>query len=104
MPRCCLPPTGSSTTASGANRASHPSRSRSFVSRSELSPSSLAVVMTLVNRARYTGLVVAEEVTAFGRDVADRLTSALGDGLVGAYFVGSVALGGYVAGESDIDI
>lgn len=28
----------------------------------------------------------------------------LGDGFVGAYFIGSVALGGYVPGESDIDI
>lgn len=36
--------------------------------------------------------------------VADCLSSVLSNNLVGAYFVGSVALGGYVAGESDIDI
>ena len=45
-----------------------------------------------------------EQVGRFGREVADRLLSVLGDGVVGVYFVGSVALGGYVAGESDIDI
>lgn len=32
------------------------------------------------------------------------LARILGDGLVGVYFVGSVALGGYVPGESDVDI
>jgi hypothetical protein len=36
--------------------------------------------------------------------VAARLQELLGSELVGAYFVGSVALGGYVPGESDIDI
>jgi hypothetical protein len=45
-----------------------------------------------------------EDVTAFGQRVAAVLSSALADEFVGAYFVGSVALGGYVAGESDIDI
>lgn len=44
-----------------------------------------------------------EEVAAFGQHVAGRLR-ALVDGLLGVYFVGSVALGGYVANESDIDI
>ena len=32
------------------------------------------------------------------------LSVVLADGFVGAYFVGSIALGGYVRGESDIDI
>jgi hypothetical protein len=36
--------------------------------------------------------------------VADALAAALGDDLVGAWFVGSVALGGYVPGESDVDV
>ena len=48
--------------------------------------------------------MVPDPVWAFGREVADRLSSVLGVRLVGTYFVGSVALGGYVAGESDIDI
>jgi hypothetical protein len=46
----------------------------------------------------------AEDVFMFGDQVAAALTSVLGDDLVGAYFVGSVALGGYVAGQSDVDI
>lgn len=46
----------------------------------------------------------AEDVVVFGRAVAAVLGSVLEDELVGAYFVGSVALGGYVRGESDIDI
>ena len=48
--------------------------------------------------------MVPTEVAEFGREVAGRLRRVLGDELLGAYFVGSVALGGYVAGESDIDI
>jgi len=48
--------------------------------------------------------VVPDEVLAYGKDVADALWGVLGDGLCGVYFVGSVALGGYVPGESDIDI
>ena len=40
----------------------------------------------------------------FGQLVADELAGVLGDELIGVYFVGSVALGGYVAGESDVDI
>jgi hypothetical protein len=48
--------------------------------------------------------VVPEDVLGFGRDVAARLDALLGDEFVGAYFVGSLALGGYVVGESDIDI
>ena len=45
-----------------------------------------------------------DDVTAFGLRVVDALRSRLGDDLVGAWFVGSVALGGYVHGESDVDI
>jgi hypothetical protein len=48
--------------------------------------------------------MVPNDVAAFGREVVRRLAEALDGALVGAYFVGSVALGGYVAGESDIDI
>jgi hypothetical protein len=48
--------------------------------------------------------VVPDPVWTFGRTLAVSLSSVLGSELVGAYFVGSVALGGYVAGESDIDI
>lgn len=48
--------------------------------------------------------MVSDDVAAFGQKVAERLAGALGGGLVGACFVGSVAPGGYVAGESDLDI
>jgi hypothetical protein len=48
--------------------------------------------------------VVPEDVAPYGQDVADRLSALLGTAFVGAYFVGSVALGGYVPGESDVDI
>jgi len=47
---------------------------------------------------------VTPEVAQFGHQVADGLARTLGSDLVGVYFVGSVALGGYVPGESDIDI
>lgn len=47
---------------------------------------------------------VPEEVVAYGREVVANLQENLGDALVGAYYVGSIALGGYVAGESDLDI
>jgi len=40
----------------------------------------------------------------FGHTVVDVLGSLLADELVGAYFVGSIALGGYVSGHSDLDI
>jgi hypothetical protein len=43
-------------------------------------------------------------VSAFGDEVAAVLSLILADGFVGAYFVGSIALGGYVTGESDIDV
>ncbi|MCA1572547.1 MAG: DUF4111 domain-containing protein [Chloroflexi bacterium] len=45
-----------------------------------------------------------EDAAAFGHEVAAMLASTLAGELVGVYFVGSIALGGYVRGESDIDI
>jgi hypothetical protein len=48
--------------------------------------------------------VLAQEVALFGDRLAQALAGVLGTDLVGVYFVGSVALGGYVPGESDIDI
>ena len=49
-------------------------------------------------------VVPPDDVSAFGQEIAAVLRSILADGFVGAYFVGSIALGGYVTGESDIDI
>jgi hypothetical protein len=49
-------------------------------------------------------LSAPEDVRLFGRHIAAVLGSLLSDAFVGAYFVGSIALGGYVAGESDVDI
>ena len=48
--------------------------------------------------------VLTPEVVEFGDRVAGVLREALEDDLVGVYFVGSVALGGYVPAESDVDI
>lgn len=48
--------------------------------------------------------MVPDEILAYGREVSARLQQALGDGLVGVYYVGSIALGGYLPGESDVDI
>jgi hypothetical protein len=48
--------------------------------------------------------VVTPEVAVFGDRVAEALTRSLGTELVGVYFVGSVALGGFVPHESDIDV
>jgi hypothetical protein len=48
--------------------------------------------------------VLRDDVERFGRGVAAHLEAQLGTGLVGAWFVGSIALGGYVPGESDVDI
>jgi hypothetical protein len=45
-----------------------------------------------------------DDVAAFGRAVSDVLHAVLGDDLVGTYFVGSIALGGYVSGQSDLDL
>src|SRR5687767_7267648 len=47
---------------------------------------------------------VPEEVFAYGRAVAASLEETLGGGRHGVYFVGSIALGGYVPGQSDLDI
>jgi Aminoglycoside adenylyltransferase, C-terminal domain len=48
--------------------------------------------------------MVPGDVAAFGDRVAEVLESFLAADFVGAYFVGSIALGGFVPGESDIDI
>lgn len=45
-----------------------------------------------------------EDVRTFGDQLAVVLRSVLGDDFIGACFVGSIALGGYVHGESDLDI
>jgi tRNA nucleotidyltransferase (CCA-adding enzyme) len=50
------------------------------------------------------GGVPTPEISQFGVQVVEVLARRLGSHLVGVYFVGSVALGGYVPGESDIDI
>lgn len=50
------------------------------------------------------GRVLTPEVAVFGDQVTEALARTLGADLVGVYFVGSVALGGYVPGESDIDM
>jgi hypothetical protein len=50
------------------------------------------------------GGVPADDVVRFGEHVATVMSAALDGRLVGAWFVGSVALGGYVAGESDLDV
>ncbi len=48
--------------------------------------------------------MVPNDVAEFGREVARRLRDVLAEELVGVYFVGSIALGDYVPGQSDIDI
>ena len=48
--------------------------------------------------------MVPSDLAEFGAEVAVVLKDALGDDLVGVYFVGSVALGGYIPGESDVDV
>jgi Aminoglycoside adenylyltransferase, C-terminal domain len=48
--------------------------------------------------------VPTPEVAAFGDQVAAVLDCLLGSEVVGVYFVGSVALDGFIPGESDIDI
>lgn len=49
-------------------------------------------------------LVVSEPVANFGDVITELLLAHLGPDLVGVYFVGSLALGGYVPGESDLDL
>jgi predicted nucleotidyltransferase len=41
---------------------------------------------------------------AYARELVRRLAAVLGDELVGAYLVGSLALGGYEPGRSDVDV
>jgi hypothetical protein len=48
--------------------------------------------------------VARRDVAVFGAHVAGVLARELDRELVGVYFVGSVALGGFVPGESDVDI
>jgi hypothetical protein len=48
--------------------------------------------------------VPTSEIVEFGDRVLEVLAGTLGDDLIGVYFVGSVALGGYVPAESDVDI
>lgn len=48
--------------------------------------------------------MVPADVAAFGDRIVEVMRSHLGADLVGAWYVGSVALGGYVPGESDLDV
>ena len=48
--------------------------------------------------------VPTPETAEFGDRVADALDEVLGHDLVGVYSVGSVALGGFVPGERDVEI
>jgi hypothetical protein len=48
--------------------------------------------------------MIPHDAARFGDQIAHVLRSSLADELVGVYFVGSLALGGFVPGESDIDI
>jgi Domain of unknown function (DUF4111) len=52
----------------------------------------------------HDGEVLTPEVAVFGDQLAEVLARTLSSDLVGVYFIGSVALGGYVAGQSDIDV
>src|SRR4051812_40402852 len=49
-------------------------------------------------------VIPSDQVAAFGDAVVATLSATLEGALVGGWFVGSVALGGYVDGESDVDI
>ncbi len=46
----------------------------------------------------------APDVSVFGAQVSGALAEVLGADLVGVWFIGSVAVGGFVPGESDLDI
>ncbi len=48
--------------------------------------------------------MLTPDVAAFGGRLTKALAATLGTELVGVYAVGSVALGGYVPGESDVDV
>lgn len=52
----------------------------------------------------HDGEVPASEVAQFGDHVSSVLGGVLGEELTGVYFVGSLALGGFVPAESDVDI
>lgn len=54
--------------------------------------------------APMNGGVPTTEVAAFGDHVSRVLDGLLGGDLTGAYFIGSVALGGFVPAESDVDV
>lgn len=56
------------------------------------------------NRPGHDDRMRANEVALFGQAVAGVLDEALGGDLLGSWFVGSAALGGYVPGQSDLDI
>jgi hypothetical protein len=56
------------------------------------------------HRTGNTDRLEHDDVASFGREVAAHLEALLSSDFVGAYFVGSVALGGYVPGENDVDI
>lgn len=51
-----------------------------------------------------TSVTPPEDAAAFGHEIAAILVSTLSSELVGTYFIGSIALGGYISGESDIDV
>jgi hypothetical protein len=48
--------------------------------------------------------MLPHEVEGYGQKLGARLGDLLGENLVGTYYVGSIALGGYVQGESDLDV
>src|ERR1700737_4695823 len=77
-------------------------RDGTWSNRNETPPGSLPALEAAA--ARQNRRMVPDEVAAYGREVAASLQEVLGDDLVGAYYVGSIALGGYVAGESDLDV
>lgn len=48
--------------------------------------------------------MIDAKVADFAQAVAGRLREVLGEDLHGAYLSGSVALGGYIPGQSDTDL
>jgi hypothetical protein len=51
-----------------------------------------------------TAVTIDADVATFAEAVTKRLQKVMGENLHGAYLSGSVALGGYVPGQSDIDL
>ena len=99
-------PQPSTPTSSSRSHHTQPDRQQAN-SRIRRTAVTYAVVpISRLSRSRMPddGRVLAPEVAVFGDQVAEALARILGTDLVGVYFVGSVALGGYVPGESDIDI